>query len=354
MIASSNIRPFLHFPLPFGLLGLILMWWGWMGQASFQALPGILLWTPVLRTASLKRHALFICLIHYQRKFRQGRKRRGLPMYLVFVCLRFLCLWLVSGACKSIFDAGDRPRCWPSAWRTQECPACTGLELCILHWVLEFCRFISWCLVCFFLSGVFERKIYSAAGLSQLDLMRLWTWCPTTHWSRHMFVIISSIQPVVCCQQCVWPQVVPSFAPRFYNRIVQERLEIFNYILKSFKLHSCISLFEIWVPLIKVRIEHICPTQWRTMSWLVHYWRLERKTIGPWFCQASMPMQAGHTQRIANASLVCKRFLERTKAWELVNALGSSESIDDSTPETAAECLDPVFFWCVFFFDILS
>ena len=32
-----------------------------------------------------------------------------------------------------------------------------------------------------FLSGVFERKIYSAAGLSQLDLMRLWTWCPTTH-----------------------------------------------------------------------------------------------------------------------------------------------------------------------------
>ena len=149
MIASSNIRPFLHFPLPFGLLGLILMWWGWMGQASFQALPGILLWTPVLRTASLKRHALFICLIHYQRKFRQGRKRRGLPMYLVFVCLRFLCLWLVSGACKSIFDAGDRPRCWPSAWRTQECPACTGLELCILHWVLEFCRFISWCLVCF-------------------------------------------------------------------------------------------------------------------------------------------------------------------------------------------------------------
>lgn len=171
-----------------------------------------------------------------------------------------------------------------------------------------------------FLSGVFEHKIYSAAGLSQLDLMRLWTWCPTTHWSRHMFVIISLIQPVVCCQQCVWPQVVPSFAPRFYNRIVQERLEIFTCSLKSFKLHSFVSLFELWVPLIKVRIEHTCPTQWRTMSWLVHYWRLERKTIGPWFCQASMPMQAGHAQRIANASLVCKRFLERTKAWELVNA----------------------------------
>lgn len=94
-----------------------------------------------------------------------------------------------------------------------------------------------------FLSGVFEHKIYSAAGLSQLDLMRLWMLCPTTHWSRHMFAIISLIQPVVCCQQCVWPQVVPSFAPRFYNRIVQERLEIFTCSLKSFKLHSFISLF---------------------------------------------------------------------------------------------------------------
>lgn len=51
----------------------------------------------------------------------------------ISVCLPPFPLLVVSGACKSIFDAGDRPRCWPSAWRTQECPACTGLELCILQ-----------------------------------------------------------------------------------------------------------------------------------------------------------------------------------------------------------------------------
>ena len=160
---------------------------GWAKQASKHCLEycfGHLCW---------ERRAWkgMLCLIQYQRKLRQGRKRKGLPMYLVLACRNFrgyhlllkwfnypskqchsmrwhassssscpqktsarllvyvyqclsaFCLWLVSGACKRIFDACDRPRCWPSAWRTQECPACTGLQLCILHWVLEFCRFIS-------------------------------------------------------------------------------------------------------------------------------------------------------------------------------------------------------------------
>lgn len=243
---------------------------GWAKQASKHCLEycfGHLCW---------ERRAWkgMLCLIQYQRKLRQGRKRKGLPMYLVLACRNFRGYHLLL----KWFNYPSK-QCHSMRWhasssslvlrRLQHVCLCMCISVCLpsaCGWSLVLANVSSMPVIgqdvgqahegrrsalhalaysCAYCTECSSFAVLFHAGLSQLALMRLWMWCPTTHWSRHMFVIISLIQPVVCCQQCVWPQAVPRFAPGFYNRIIQERLETFTCSLKSFELHSFVSFWTL-------------------------------------------------------------------------------------------------------------